>query len=405
MCVCVCSMLTDPNLLPFSRNDDKFEQVFANDTSDVLQNLLDFHLPMNFLIHGYIDSFHGGFRKTGFIGWQDTMARELAIRTQANVCAVDWSRLASYVYTIAALSHTHKVADHITEFIRVLEANGADIGQMTIFGHSLGAQTAAYVGANLAGKLKAIYGFDPAGPGFSFPFSTSPANVLDPTDAQYVQCIHTARMSFGINYNCGHADFYPNTGFKMPGCTLPICSHLYAVSIFRSSINPEHSFVGTHCDSDREAKKKGYQCSSIQESMGIYNKGIKGMFYMYTAPAEPYCLNCKESESIETLKVPTARMNPLRHRPQISAPMPSIQAEPTAQDTSIPVDAAKSSTSFSPIRKPSLFGWGKKKSQPATAATPIPDISLPASPAPNPYLNSNMPNNIPMTPAMLTVTA
>lgn len=319
----MCSSLTAYCfVLPSSRDDDKFEQVFAKDSTAVLQNLIDFKLPINFLIHGYIDSFHGS-PQTGSTGWQNAMAREFSKRTQSNVCAVDWSRLASYLYMITAFIHTHKVANHVTEFIRVLEANGADIGQMTIIGHSLGAQTAGFIGANLGGILKAIYGLDPAGPGFSYPFDTSIVNRLDPTDAQYVQCIHTARKTFGINYNCGHADFYPNLGFHMPGCITPICSHSYAVVLFRSSIDPSHPFVGTHCTSDDEAVQKAYQCSSIQESMGIYKKGVRGTFYMYTTPNEPYCLNCKASElTAAALKAPV-KINPMRRRSQEAPTTPS----------------------------------------------------------------------------------
>lgn len=83
--------------MEYNRDDSKFEQVYANDTSSTLATLIDLKLPVNFMIHGYLDGFHGGFMKTGFIGWMDNGGRQWADVSQSNVCAVDWSRLATYV--------------------------------------------------------------------------------------------------------------------------------------------------------------------------------------------------------------------------------------------------------------------------------------------------------------------
>lgn len=57
-----------------------------------------------------------------------------------NVCAVDWSRLANYDYSIAAMRHTKMVADALEYFMNFLIDNGMDIALVSITGHSLGAQ-------------------------------------------------------------------------------------------------------------------------------------------------------------------------------------------------------------------------------------------------------------------------
>lgn len=57
-----------------------------------------------------------------------------------NVCAVDWSRLANYDYSIAAMRHTKMVADALEYFMQFLIENGMDITQVSIAAHSLGAQ-------------------------------------------------------------------------------------------------------------------------------------------------------------------------------------------------------------------------------------------------------------------------
>lgn len=42
---------------------------------------------------------------------------------------------------------------------------------------------------------------------------------LDPSDAEYVDVIHTNAMVQGKLERCGHADFYMNGGIVQPGCT------------------------------------------------------------------------------------------------------------------------------------------------------------------------------------------
>lgn len=273
--------------------------MFANHSKDALKKLIDFKLPVNFIVHGFLDAFHGGYLGSDHIGWMDSTGRILAKVTNSNVCVVDWSRLATYEYLITARSHTRKVADHIVEFIKVLAKNGANISEMTLIGHSLGAQITGLVGGALDGKLKAIYGLDPAGPAFTFPFDVGAAKRLDKTDAQYVQCIHTARLTLGVNSNCGHGDFYPDSGFKLPGCLGPICSHLRVVKLFRSSLDRNNTFVGTHCNTDISAKLRRYECSTNRDSMGIYNNKGTGQYYLYTTRNEPFCYDCSSGATEE----------------------------------------------------------------------------------------------------------
>lgn len=75
-----------------------------------------------------------------------------------NVCAVDWSRLANYDYSIAAFQHTKMVSNAISNFMRFLSKHGMNIEHVSIAGHSLGAQIAGLVGATWSGKIATIYG-------------------------------------------------------------------------------------------------------------------------------------------------------------------------------------------------------------------------------------------------------
>lgn len=80
--------------------------------------------------------------------------------TKSNVCAVDWSRLANYDYSVAALKNTKLVTDFLLAFIDFLVVNGINLKKVSIAGHSLGAQIAGFVGAQYKGILNAIYGMD-----------------------------------------------------------------------------------------------------------------------------------------------------------------------------------------------------------------------------------------------------
>lgn len=58
-------------------------------------------------------------------------------------------------------------------------------------------------------------GLDPAGPGFS---QGNKAGRLDPSDARYVEAVHTCPGLLGANFNVGHSDFFANNGKNQPGC-------------------------------------------------------------------------------------------------------------------------------------------------------------------------------------------
>lgn len=63
--------------------------------------------------------------------------------------------------------------------------------------------------------FSACIGLDPAGSYFSY---TDPVVRLDPSDARFVDVIHTDAGLLGTSQNVGDVDFYPNGGSKQPGC-------------------------------------------------------------------------------------------------------------------------------------------------------------------------------------------
>ena len=111
----------------------------------------------------------------------------------------------------------------------------------TLVGFSLGAHTIAYAAnwltRNRTLTLPFLLGLDPAGP----QFTGQPTQTrLDPTDAAFVQAIHTNSQDFGSDEAMGAVDFMVNGGGSQPGCStesnLVGCSHERATDLFINSV-------------------------------------------------------------------------------------------------------------------------------------------------------------------------
>ena len=64
-------------------------------------------------------------------------------------------------------------------------------------------------------KISRITGIDSAGPFFE---DVQTSLRLDPSDACFVDAIHTHGIFTGIKKKVGHIDFYSNGGMHQPGC-------------------------------------------------------------------------------------------------------------------------------------------------------------------------------------------
>ncbi|KAJ4428052.1 hypothetical protein ANN_24066 [Periplaneta americana] len=82
---------------------------------------------------------------------------------------------------------------------------------------------------------------------------------LDPSDAEFVQVIHTAGGFLSFLEPLGHADFYPNGGKNpQPSCSgeeAIICSHHLACMYFAESILRPMGFPAVECDSWKNFNK------------------------------------------------------------------------------------------------------------------------------------------------------
>ncbi|XP_040217446.1 pancreatic lipase-related protein 2-like [Rana temporaria] len=165
-----------------------------------------------FIIHGFTDS--------GEAEWLSDMCKAMLQVEDVNCICVDWQGGSVALYTQAS-NNIRVVGAEVAYFVKTLK----DIfnylpSNVHLIGHSLGAHTAGEAGKRLPG-IGRITGLDPAQPYFQ----DTPIEVrLDPSDALFVDVIHTdsslllLNLGYGISQNVGHLNFFPNGGKQMSGC-------------------------------------------------------------------------------------------------------------------------------------------------------------------------------------------
>lgn len=177
----------------------KFEEKYAS-------NFIDPKLRTVFVIHGFLDSKNST--------WIGRLVTKTLTFEDVNVCLVDWSPMSQQVYTVAA-SQVVRTGKQLAKYMQKLIAAGSmSLDRMTVIGHSFGAHIAGVAGYYLDGLLDAIIGLDPAGKLVTRPFLLPSDRRLDPSDAKFVQVIHTDMWKWGSNVDMGHQDFYANVSDK-----------------------------------------------------------------------------------------------------------------------------------------------------------------------------------------------
>ncbi|XP_036318936.1 pancreatic lipase-related protein 2 isoform X1 [Rhagoletis pomonella] len=242
-----------------------------------------------------------GWNDEGSKEWvQDMLKTWTHFDPNYSVCVVDWGNLSKVDYKTASMS-IFDVGLTVAGIIKAMEnlrPNQFTRRNVTLAGYSLGAHAAGYAGVMLNGEVEQIIGLDPAGPLFTLPAVVSTDFRLDPSDAEFVQVLHTSGDTLGTSVKSGHADFYPNGG-KAPQrhCQVLLsgfqnnavaCSHSSSAVFFKQSMNPAFPFVGYHCSS-YENFEQGLCAQSYRGRFGIHSQRRNhGDFYFDTESQPPY---------------------------------------------------------------------------------------------------------------------
>ncbi|XP_014220056.1 pancreatic lipase-related protein 2-like [Copidosoma floridanum] len=266
------------------------EQMLLNNTEVLYASHFNESRPTKLIIHGFSD--------TGKEAWIRNLIEAYLKYQDVNVIVVGWGILAADPYPTAA-NNTRRVGEYLGLFLDFLSReSNLEYKDVHMCGHSLGSHVAGFTGAFLDGRIGRITGLDPASPLFETANGVAdPADIrLDPTDAQFVDVIHTSGTAFGFLAAIGHSDFYPNSGkFPQPGCnfgpTDTYCSHTRAYQLMTESIGSTSGFKSKSCES-WEKYKDGHCDHNPIVLMGEYaSTSLRGKFFLATKYPPPFAMD------------------------------------------------------------------------------------------------------------------
>uniref|UniRef100_K7GJB0 Lipase H n=1 Tax=Pelodiscus sinensis TaxID=13735 RepID=K7GJB0_PELSI len=252
-----------------------------------------------------------GYRPTGSPPvWIQETVQLLLSAEDINIIIVDWNRGATTLLYHRASSNTKKVAEFLKTVIDQMVADGASLDSVYMIGISLGAHIAGFVGQMYDGKLGRITGLDPAGPLFN---GKPLEERLDPTDAQFVDVIHSDIDALGYREALGHIDFYANGGTDQPGCPQTIfsgneyfkCDHQRSVFLYLASLRKSCNITAYPCDTYRDYRNGkcasceafqpmpcpvlGYYADKWKSYLTLKNPPVTKVFFD-TSEEKPFCL-------------------------------------------------------------------------------------------------------------------
>uniref|UniRef100_A0A8C0HMA7 Triacylglycerol lipase n=1 Tax=Buteo japonicus TaxID=224669 RepID=A0A8C0HMA7_9AVES len=234
----------------------KYQKISATNPSTIKASNFRTYRKTRFIIHGHLVG--------ADLPWITNICRFMFHTEDVNCILTDWRGGSSGLYT-EAVNNVRIVGAELVYLVNLLEKDyGYSPANIHFIGHSLGAHAAGEAGRRKPG-IGRITGLDPAGPLFQY----TPTTVrLDPSDAKFVDIIHT-HAAPGILQTCGHLDFYPNGGKKMPGCKQLLsrktdkdtfqrgfgvsfgCGHKRSLRYYAESIITPNGFVGYRCETYR----------------------------------------------------------------------------------------------------------------------------------------------------------
>lgn len=247
------------------------------------------------LVHGYTDSV---LKPIGQVSMQAYLDNG-----NYNALFLDWGPLAGGLYT-TAVANVVLIAQVMAV---VLLRSGISFEKLHLVGHSLGGQMVGMIGANVQELTKSeeiiaiinrITGLDPAGPLF-YEVLGIPLIVrqIQPTDAAFVDCIHSDAGLLGEPDACGFIDFWPNGGTRQqPDCPFvpsffsiksrklifntnfqicvpysETCSHKRSWEVFVASLleSDPNSFLAVEADSYLDFQFRDVTETATYNQMGI----------------------------------------------------------------------------------------------------------------------------------------
>ncbi|EDV98483.1 GH22648 [Drosophila grimshawi] len=293
---CAIRESEDIKFLLYTRKNRNAAQLLQlSDDARLARSNFNFNYPLAIYLHGFSESASGDQQSS------QQMKDAFLHRGNYNVILVDWSAMVSVPWYSNAVENLPVAARYLARFLRYLVSKGYAVKHIHLIGFSLGAEVAGFAGKQLQEwgiKLTRITALDPALPLFE---GNSSNRRLGPTDARFVDVIHTDGGILGNPTAMGHADFYPNGGRPLqPGCArqeiannrwLGIiigCSHQRAWEYFVESIRQPLAFAAERCEPSQNFGICRNGNKGVAHMGYAADPRLRGKFYLETNDAKPF---------------------------------------------------------------------------------------------------------------------
>jgi len=246
-------------------------------------SMFDRNAPVKFVCHGFMSDYQSNI---------NVLMREGYYRSSQymNVIVVNWENLAAAPWYETAALNTKPVGAHVGVFVDFLVNSGyTTYSKVHFSGHSLGSHVGGYTGAHTLQKIARITGLDPALPLFG---ERPDSERLDPSDADFVDVIHTSGGSLAFQDPRGHVDFYPNNGQAyQPGCSVDLihtCSHSRAYEFMSESVWHTNGFPSYKCNSWADYDAGRCSMTEMTQQGEYASPSARGNYFLRTNQNPPF---------------------------------------------------------------------------------------------------------------------
>jgi len=176
-----------------------------------------------------------------------------------------------------------EIINRVSNLVVLLNSNfDVPLDRILVVGFAEGAHLAGGVAAkvqqDLGGQLPRITALDPSS-------GEDLEHKLSPSDAQFVEVVHTNAGGEGTWEQLGHVDYYPNGGQTQPGCSSNSCSHERSLELLAEMWSPENDFVSARCGSVENLGASNCRWSS--HKMGE-DQPVTGIYFLETRQSSPF---------------------------------------------------------------------------------------------------------------------
>ncbi|EDW31141.1 GL20792 [Drosophila persimilis] len=177
------------------------------------------------------------------------------------------------------------IAESVSQLIELLSRNfDVPLERILLVGFAEGAHlagaVAAKVQADLGQRFPHLTALDPT--------EGSLEHLLSPSDAQFVEVVHTNGGGLGTLERLGHVDYYPNGGGTQPGCVEDSCSHERSFELLAEMWSPENDFVSALCGSLETMSVESCRWTSLKMGQGSQWAPTPGIYFLETRSSQPF---------------------------------------------------------------------------------------------------------------------